>query len=272
MRWTRRWRRTNRYGRSRPWLPWSSPRLLSFQQRPPSKKRSPSAPARSPPARSGSEHLRLPPQVGPQPTHPVRQNISGHSEVCGDIGVSPAVYDSVLQQPGVVRGQILEEGVKSVRGIVHRGDLGEAGRHSWPGWFPRSTFLALQPLPALDIPGNTSKTNGKPRKDQKRPSSRAGTRSGEDGAFLGILAGREWGFIGARFAAGMWIYSHARFWGAPLATFLAPCFRDTRICGWKRSGAPSTRSAPASARLTRSAKTTLDGESRLWQVPQAVVV
>jgi hypothetical protein len=34
--------------------------------------------------------------------HPVRQNISGHSEVCGDIGVVPAVYNPVLQQRAVV--------------------------------------------------------------------------------------------------------------------------------------------------------------------------
>jgi hypothetical protein len=36
--------------------------------------------------------------------HPVRQNIAWHSEVNGDIAVSPAVYDSVLQQPAVVVG------------------------------------------------------------------------------------------------------------------------------------------------------------------------
>ena len=41
---------------------------------------------------SGSERLRLPPQVGPQPTHPVRQSIAWHSEVDGNVGVTPAVY------------------------------------------------------------------------------------------------------------------------------------------------------------------------------------
>jgi hypothetical protein len=56
--------------------------------------------------------------------HPVHQNISGHSEVCGDIGVSPAVYDSVLQQPAVVVSQIQEEGAKSIRCSLHSGDLG----------------------------------------------------------------------------------------------------------------------------------------------------
>ena len=57
--------------------------------------------------------------------HPVRQNISGHSEVCGDIVVSPAVYNPALQEATVVRAQIQEEGAKSVtsRG-VHWGDLG----------------------------------------------------------------------------------------------------------------------------------------------------
>jgi hypothetical protein len=34
--------------------------------------------------------------------HPVHQNISGHSEVCGDVGVSPAVYNPALQQDAVV--------------------------------------------------------------------------------------------------------------------------------------------------------------------------
>ena len=45
------------------------------------------APACSPPARSGSERLRLPPQIRPQPTHPVRQNTAWHTEVNGDVGV-----------------------------------------------------------------------------------------------------------------------------------------------------------------------------------------
>jgi hypothetical protein len=73
---------------------------------------------------SGSEHLRRPLQVGPQPTHPVHQSISGHSEVCGDIAVSPAVYNPAFQQDAVVISQIPEEGAKPIRGIVHSGDLG----------------------------------------------------------------------------------------------------------------------------------------------------
>src|ERR1019366_4626644 len=72
------------------------PRPPSCQRAPPNQC-SPSAPACSPPARSGSERLRRPPQVGPQATHPVHQRILGHSEVYGDIGVSPAVYDPAFQ-------------------------------------------------------------------------------------------------------------------------------------------------------------------------------
>jgi hypothetical protein len=34
--------------------------------------------------------------------------------VCGDVGVTPAVYDSAFQQDAVVYGQIPEEGAKSV--------------------------------------------------------------------------------------------------------------------------------------------------------------
>jgi hypothetical protein len=36
---------------------------------------------------SGSECLRRPPQIRPQPTHPVRQNTAWHTEVNGDVGV-----------------------------------------------------------------------------------------------------------------------------------------------------------------------------------------
>ena len=36
---------------------------------------------------SGSEHLGLPPQIRPQPTHPVRQNTAWHPEVNRDLGV-----------------------------------------------------------------------------------------------------------------------------------------------------------------------------------------
>jgi hypothetical protein len=45
---------------------------------------------------SGSERLRLPPQIGPQPTHPVHQNAARHREVCGDVDVTPAVYNPVV--------------------------------------------------------------------------------------------------------------------------------------------------------------------------------
>jgi hypothetical protein len=47
---------------------------------------------------SGSERPRLPPQVSPQPTHPVRQNVVRHSEVTGDTAVMPAVYNRTLGQ------------------------------------------------------------------------------------------------------------------------------------------------------------------------------
>ena len=45
---------------------------------------------------SGSERLCLPPKVGPQPMHPVRQNITWHPEVNGDIAVVPAVSNPAL--------------------------------------------------------------------------------------------------------------------------------------------------------------------------------
>src|ERR1035437_4832846 len=63
---------------------------------------------------SGSKRLRLPPQVSPQPTHPVGQNTAWHPQVNRDVGVTPAVYNPALQQAAVVRGQIPEEGVESV--------------------------------------------------------------------------------------------------------------------------------------------------------------
>ena len=78
---------------------------------------------------SGSERLRLPPQVDPQPTHPVHQNAAGHREVCSDVDVTPAVYKSAVyksavQQRAVICRQILEEGAKSVSSHnVHWGDL-----------------------------------------------------------------------------------------------------------------------------------------------------
>jgi hypothetical protein len=73
---------------------------------------------------SGSERPRLPPQVGPQPTHPVRQDITWHPEVSGDVAVMPAIYNPALQQSAVVVDQIPEEGAKSVtfHGL-HWGDL-----------------------------------------------------------------------------------------------------------------------------------------------------
>jgi hypothetical protein len=63
---------------------------------------------------SGFERLRLPPQIRPQPTHPVHQNIVWHPEVNGDIGVLPVLYDPAVQQLAVVVGQIPEEDAASV--------------------------------------------------------------------------------------------------------------------------------------------------------------
>src|ERR1019366_6993652 len=57
------------------------PRPPPFQPALPPKESNPNVPACSSPARSGSERLRHPPQVGPQPMHPVRQNIPWHPEV-----------------------------------------------------------------------------------------------------------------------------------------------------------------------------------------------
>ena len=102
----------------------------------------------------------------------------------GDIAVTPAVYNPALQQDAVVISQIPEDGAKPIRCSLHRGDLGRDGHQiAMPPGGP-GTFLRLQPLPAPDIPRNTSKTKGEPRKYQDRPSSRSGTRSREDGDSL----------------------------------------------------------------------------------------
>jgi hypothetical protein len=67
---------------------------------------------------------------------------------------------------------------------LHRGDLGRDGHQiAVPPGAP-GTSLRLQPLPPPDIPGSVSKPKGAPRKYQDGPSSRAGTRSREDGDSL----------------------------------------------------------------------------------------
>src|ERR1019366_4859759 len=138
---------------------------------------------------------RLPPQVGPQPMHPVRQNIAWHPEMGGDVGVTPAVYDPALQQPAVVRGQVPEEGAKPIRGIVHQGDLGDhddtPGQAGFPGTFlplrslrpPK--YLGIRPSPR-ERPGNT--TTGHLLGRSHFPDRGWG--------FLGLLSGLGWGFIG----------------------------------------------------------------------------
>ena len=72
-------------------------------------------------------------------------------------------------------------------------------------------LFTSRPLPAPDIPGNTSKPKGAPRKYQSGPSSwspwRVPGREGDswESGQTGV------GIIAVWFAAGMWIYSRARF-------------------------------------------------------------
>jgi hypothetical protein len=166
------------------------------------------APARSPPARSGSECLRRPPQIRPQPTHPVRQNTAWHTEVNGDVGVMPAVYYQALQQPAVVCPQIPEEGAESVttRGS-HWGDLGHvigisvvgliAGHRAVMAPGVPGTSLPSRSRPALEVPGNTSKPNETPRIYQDGPTSWPRWRVPGGWGFRGILSGRGWGLSAA---------------------------------------------------------------------------
>jgi hypothetical protein len=173
---------------------------------------------------SGSERLRLPPQIRPQPTHPVRQRITWHPEVNCDVGVVPAVYDPALQQPAVVVGQIPEEGAKPIRGIMHRGDLGghvasvsvvRADRRS-PGRWP----------PVLLSPPDPSRS---PKYPGIRPSPRERPGNTKTGHLLGRshFPDRGWGipwtpvWLGVGiYRRGMWIY---------LLSLLRP--RGQRRCG-----------------------------------------
>src|ERR1019366_1058736 len=159
-----------------------------------------------------SERLRLPPQVGPQPTHPVCQSIAWHPEVCGDIAVLPAVYYPALQQPAVVCAQIPEEGVKSVTSHgMHWGDLGQqvtgipvvhltdghrAAVAPWCTSLPpvlvrASKYLETCPRPS-GRPGDT--TTGHLLERRPRPG-RVGMPTGPVRQGVGIIA--------AWFAAGM---------------------------------------------------------------------
>jgi len=70
----------------------------------------------------GSERLCFSPQFGPQPTHPVRQDIVWHREVCGDVGVTPAIYKSAVQQRAVIWGQISARRLHPTR--LHHGRHG----------------------------------------------------------------------------------------------------------------------------------------------------
>ena len=93
------------------------------------------------------ERLRLAPQIAAQPTHPVRQYITGHGEVCGNIAVVPALYNPALQERAVIWKQIAEKLAKPIRCGVHRGDLGKASKaEDQLGWAPEAL-----PLPSKRV-------------------------------------------------------------------------------------------------------------------------
>jgi hypothetical protein len=175
---------------------WSPPRPPSFQRAPPSKERSPSAPC--PFAfgeASGSERLRLPRQVSSQPTHPIRQDIVWHREVCGDVAVTPAVYNPALQQDAIVCGHILEEDAKSVTSHgLHWGDLGRDGHQiAVPPWCSRYSS-SRQTSSGPRNTWNYIQAQGKATEVPERVVVLSGDRFRGGWGFLGILAGREWGY------------------------------------------------------------------------------
>jgi hypothetical protein len=94
--------------------------------------------------------------------HPVRQNISGHSEVCGDIVVSPAVYNPALQEATVVISQIQEEGAKPIRCSMHSADLGRDGHQIAvpPGCPPVLLFVSSRFRPPTYLGIHSSPTEG----------------------------------------------------------------------------------------------------------------
>src|ERR1019366_4114197 len=145
-----------------------------------------------------------------QPTRPVHQSSPWHPGVYGDVGITPAVNNPAFQQDAVICGQVPEEGAKSVRGSLHWGDLGRDGDTPGQAGFPGTSLLS-SPLPAPDIPGNTSKPKGAPRKYQDWAIF---LRGGRAPGRMGIPWNPGWpgvGIIAAWFAAGMWIYCRARF-------------------------------------------------------------
>src|ERR1035437_5429349 len=102
---------------------WSPPRPPPFQQPRHLKEGQPERPCPFASGEaSGSERPRLPPQVSPQPTHPVRQYTAWHREVCGDVAVTPAVYKSAVQQRAVIWGQISARRLHPTR--LHHGRHG----------------------------------------------------------------------------------------------------------------------------------------------------
>src|ERR1035437_7682285 len=77
-------------------------------------------------------------------------------------------------------------------------------------WRFRCTSLPSRSRPALEVPGNTSTTKGRPRKHQDGPASWPRRRVPWGWGFLGPRFGREWGlsppgrrpgygFLGPRF-------------------------------------------------------------------------
>src|SRR5664280_1969512 len=70
----------------------------------------------------------------------------------------------------------------------------------------RPVSLASRPVPALDIPGNTSKTKGTPRKYQDEPSSWSRRRVPGGWGFLEVLSGSGWGLWppGSRWGYGLY--------------------------------------------------------------------
>ena len=125
---------------------------------------------------SGSQRVRLPPQVSPQPTHPVRQYTAWHREVwrrcrrsasrlqsgtpagCGRLPADPRSGREVGHFPWLALGRFSDHmtGIS----VVHLSD----GHRAAVGWRSGCTSLPVRPLPAPDIPGAMSKPKGAPRK------------------------------------------------------------------------------------------------------------
>jgi hypothetical protein len=115
---------------------------------------SPSASSRSAADAPGPPRHHVAPRGGRRYRHNASRQQSGTPTACGRHQPDPGVGREVDHYPSLSLGRFRRP-----------------GRHSWPGWFPRGTSLRLQPLPAPEIPGNTSKPKGTPRKYQNGSSS-----------------------------------------------------------------------------------------------------